>query len=69
MSNIQKTAKFYGVSAEKVRDEISFAIKIAKSNTDPQVQAKWNELFPNGKEPTPEELIETIKRKVLNGDV
>lgn len=36
------------------------AIRAGRENPDPSVQAMWNRLFPNGKEPTPEEFIKVV---------
>lgn len=30
------------------------------NNSDPKVQAMWKELFPDGKEPTPEQFIRVL---------
>lgn len=36
------------------------AIRAGRENPDPKVQAMWNRLFPDGKEPTPEEFIRVL---------
>lgn len=35
-------------------------IRIGRNNSDPKVQAMWKELFPDGKEPTPEQFIRVL---------
>lgn len=68
MNVIAKVAKSNGVSEKEVRKEIIFAIRCAMSNPDPQARAQWNIMFPDGKEPTPEEFIRilsgTVKAKI-----
>ena len=64
MNVIKRVAKAHGVSAKEVREEMLKAIRAGRENPDPSVQAMWNRLFPNGKEPTPEEFI-----RVLTGEV
>ncbi len=60
MNVIKKVAKAHGVSAKEVREEMLKAIRAGRENPDPNVQAMWNRLFPNGKEPTPEEFIKVV---------
>lgn len=57
MNVIKRVAKAHGVSAKEVREEMLVAIRAGRENPDPKVQAMWNRLFPDGKEPTPEEFI------------
>ena len=60
MNVIKRVAKAYGVSVKEVREEMRKAIRAGRENPDPSVQAMWNRLFPDGKEPTPEEFIQVI---------
>ena len=60
MNVIKKVAKAHGVSAKEVREEMLVAIRAGRENPDPNVQAMWNRLFPDGKEPTPEEFIRVV---------
>lgn len=60
MNVIKKVAKAHGVSAKEVRKEMLVAIRAGRENPDPKVQAMWNRLFPDGKEPTPEEFIRVL---------
>lgn len=64
MKVIKKVAKVHGVSVKEVREEMQKAIRAGRESSDPNAQAMWNRLFPDGKEPTPEELI-----RVLAGEV
>ena len=60
MNVIKRVAKAHGVSAKEVREEMLVAIRAGRENPDPKVQAMWNRLFPDGKEPTPEEFIRVL---------
>jgi len=60
MNVIKKVAKAHGVSAKEVREEMLKAIRAGRENPDPNVQAMWKRLFPDGKEPTPEEFIRVV---------
>lgn len=60
MNVIKKVAKAHGVSAKEVKEEMLVAIRAGRENPDPKVQAMWNRLFPDGKEPTPEEFIRVL---------
>lgn len=60
MNVIKRVAKAYGVSVKEVREEILVAIRAGRKNPDPKVQEMWNRLFPDGKEPTPEEFIRVL---------
>ena len=60
MNVIKKVAKAHGVSAKKVREEMLVAICAGRENPGPKVQEMWNRLFPDGKEPTPEEFIRVL---------
>ena len=57
MKVIKKVAKAHGVSVKEVREEMQKAIRAGRESSDPNAQAMWNRLFPDGKEPTPEEFI------------
>lgn len=57
MNVIKKVAKAHGVSVKEVREEMQKAIRAGRESSDPNAQAMWNRLFPDGKEPTPEEFI------------
>lgn len=64
-SIIEKVAQHNNTSAEEVRNEIIHGMKVAMSSTDPDIQKKWASISPHNHEPTPEELIEYIVKKVL----
>ena len=64
MNVIKKIAKANGVSEKEVREEMRMAIKAAMANSDPQAKATWKMMFPNGKEPTPEEFIKALSGAV-----
>lgn len=61
MKNIfKKVAEAENVSEKEVRSEISEAIRIAMKSKNPKAKAFWSEIAPDGKEPSPEEVIEKI---------
>ena len=64
MNVMKKIAKQNNVSKQEVRAEIMAAIKAARENPDPHVKTKWESIFPDGNEPTPEEFISTISNMV-----
>ena len=57
---IDSVARNAGVSPESVRRDIQIAIEEAMRNCDPAVRTRWRALFPDGRVPTPEELIEAV---------
>lgn len=61
MKNIFKeVARKENVSEEEVKSEISKVIRLAMQSDKPQARALWNKIAPDGKEPSPEEVIEKI---------
>ena len=58
--SLETVAKKNGVSVETVKQEINYAIAVARENSDPKVQAFWNSIPRKGKAPTPEEVIAYI---------
>lgn len=61
MKNIFKEiAKSENVSEEVVRKEISEVIRLAMGSDNKNAKAFWNEIAPDGREPSPEEVIEKI---------
>lgn len=64
MNVFEKIAKLYGVPEQEVREEMKLAIKAGFESPNPQAQENWEKLFPNGKEPTPEEFIKVISNEV-----
>ena len=61
---IIEVARKNGISVAEVRKEMEFAIDAAMKNPDPMTKRVWDECFPNGKKPTPEEFIVYIAKKV-----
>lgn len=58
MNNIfRKISRAEHISEEKVKSEISEAIRIAMKS---EKAAFWAEIAPDGREPSPEEVIEKI---------
>lgn len=60
MNVIKRVAKAHGVSVKEVREEMLVAIRAGRENPDQKIQEMWNRLFPDGKEPTPEEFIRVL---------
>ncbi len=65
MKAIEKVAEEFNVSEQEVENEISKAILEARKSSDEDTQKIWQELFPNGKEPSPTELIEALTNVIL----
>lgn len=55
----QDIANRFGTTPEEVRREIQASIDEAWATDDPEIKARQNELFPNGK-PTAEQVILTL---------
>ena len=64
MNVIKEVAKQYGTTPEEVRQEMIAVIRTGRKNLDPKVQAMWKKLFPDGKEPTPEQFIRVLSDAV-----
>ena len=72
MKNIDKNGinKLYkqiaqkgGVSEKEVKEEIEYAIKSARNNPDPAIQAEFSKRF-GDKTPTPEEFILALSKEI-----
>lgn len=64
MNVIKEVAKQYGTTPDEVRQEMIAVIRAGRKNPDPKVQAMWKKLFPDGKEPTPEQFIRVLSDAV-----
>ncbi len=64
MNVIKRVAKKYGTTPDEVRKEMSLAIQEGFNNPDPEVQAMWRKLFPDGKQPSPEKFIQVLAGEV-----
>lgn len=62
---IKKVAEENNTHPFMVKYHIAKAIEEAMKSGDPKAQAFWKEVAPGGTPPTPEELIKTIREKVL----
>lgn len=69
MNVIKEVAKQNKTTPYEVKREISFAIQQGFNNPDPQIQAVWKRLFPDGKQPSPEEFIKVLSHEIVNGGV
>ena len=61
---ITEIAKENGVTEEHVREAMTEAIEAARSDPSPSVQAQWRDFEFAGPEPTPEEFIAWMTRKI-----
>lgn len=61
----EKVAENNGVSAKEVEREIRKALKKAQANPDPQVQAFWQKVSPDGNEPDLEKLIALLALEIM----
>jgi hypothetical protein len=63
-SAIKKIARQHGVSEAEVYTEMQQAISFGYNNPDPEIQAYWRRIAPDGSVPTPERVIEVLSREV-----
>jgi len=61
---IKKIAKQEGVSPEQVYEEMQKAISEGYFDPDPEVQAYWRVIAPDGVMPSPEKVIEILSKKI-----
>ena len=54
---LSQLAKAHNTTVSNVRKEIKDAMRIARSNPDPAIQARWNSIPHKGPELTVEEFI------------
>jgi len=54
---LKEVAKKNNTNPFHVHQEIKRVIDIGFENPDPEVHARWVQISPSGKKPTPEELI------------
>lgn len=53
-----------GVTAEQVENEIKKAIRQAMASDDPQAQALWKQIAPDGSEPDLDAFLEFVTNKI-----
>lgn len=61
----KEIAKSENISEEEVKSEISEAIRLAMKSDNQNAKALWNKIAPDGKEPSPEEVIEKIASIII----
>lgn len=61
---IMKFARQEGVSPDYIHSQIQQAIIAGYNNPDPEVQAYWRKIAPDGKIPAPETVIEILTNEV-----
>ena len=66
--SIKKTAKNNNISESNLKKEISLAIDIAINNPKKSPEAKffWDAFIKNKQQPTPEEVIAAVCKKISN---
>ncbi len=55
---IRQIAKERGISPKQAEEEMRCAIREAMATKDPQAQALWKQLAPDGKEPSIDRFLE-----------
>jgi transposase-like protein len=65
---IREVARREGVRPEVVYTEIQKAIEAGYTSPDPEVQAYWRKIAPDGAVPTPEQVIEILSREIKSTD-
>jgi len=65
---IRRIARREAVQPEIVYAEIQKAIEAGYTNPDPEVQAYWKKIAPDGTVPTPEQVIEALSREIMLTD-
>ena len=61
---IKKIAKENNMTLKEVEYEMQFAIREAMATKDPQAQALWKQIAPDGKEPSIEQFLEFCANKI-----
>ena len=64
---IRQIAKQNGVTPAEVKRDIQEAIRIGMASSDPNVQAHWKRMSPNGSEPTLEEVLTYLISQTVLG--
>lgn len=59
----KQIAQKRGVSEKEVKEEMEYAIRLARNNPDPAIQAEFMKRFGN-KTPTPEEFILALSKEI-----
>lgn len=54
---LNQIAKRHNTTVSNIRKEIGSAMRIARSNPDPKIQARWEAIPHKGAEPTVDEFI------------
>jgi len=62
--NLQEIARREGISEEKVRDDILYAISLALKSNDPKVRDFWKLIPCEGESPTVDETLNYLIMKV-----
>jgi hypothetical protein len=61
---IREIAKKEGVTPEYIYAEMQKAIEAGYNNPEPEVQAYWRRIVPDGKIPAPEKVIEALAKEI-----
>lgn len=62
---MEQTAARENTTPEAIYQDIQNTIDEAFSNPDPSIRAAWNNYFPSGKKPTPEEFIFNMAKIII----
>lgn len=60
---IRQVAKNNGVSPKEVERDIKAAIRAAMASENPETQAFWREISPNGKEPSVDRFLKFCAKR------
>lgn len=61
-----KIAETHNTAPDEVESQIDYAIRFAMNNPSSDAQNFWKQLASDGKQPSPEEVINAIIAQVLN---
>lgn len=61
---LQQIAKKNGVTPEQVEADMKIAMRAGMASTDPQAQALWKQMCPDGKEPDLDTFLSFMANRV-----
>lgn len=61
---IQAVAAKNGVTPEQVESEIKKAVRLAMASDDPNAQALWKQMAPDGKEPELDAVLDYLTNRM-----
>ena len=63
---IRQIAKNNGVSQQEVISEMRKAIRLGMASTEPQAQAFWKQIAPDGKEPSIDLFLKACSKRIVS---